>query len=278
MTPIEVISVEGATVRFGELTAIDDVDLRAPQGSITGLIGRNGAGKSTTIRVLAGLLQPVRGTVRVLGRDFTEGGPEIRRQVGYLLDVPALFSYLTVEETLLFLAEAYGLSAAEGRQRAEDLLLFFGLQEARSRLVDDFSTGLKKRLALASALIHSPSLLVLDEPFESLDPLMVRRLKRLLTDFVGSGGSVLLSSHLIGAVEEICDRIVILERGRVVVAGPTREALREGAAESGTGSLEELYASVVADVPATDLNWLRPRLQTDTRPPARPRETGAEPQ
>ncbi|HET6763809.1 MAG TPA: ABC transporter ATP-binding protein [Longimicrobiaceae bacterium] len=243
-------------VRFGRLQALASVSLDVPRGSITGLIGRNGAGKSTSIRMLAGLLLPDAGSVQVLGRGFAAQATEIRQRTGYLLAEPALFAYLTPRETLAFLAEAYGVERGEASGRVEALLSFFDLRDAADRLVDGFSTGMLKRLGLAAALVHGPELLVLDEPFETLDPLIVRKLKRLLVDYAAAGGSVLLSSHLIDAVDEICDRIAILEKGRVMVAGPTGQAKEGIAGKLGRGSLEELYASVVQDAAAVDLPWL----------------------
>lgn len=243
------------TVRFGSVLALADVTLGVPAGSITGLIGRNGAGKSTAIHLLAGVLNPDAGEVRVLGNLFADAGTQIRQRTGYLLSDPALFAYLTPGETLCFLGEAYGLPADEGSRRSERLLAFFGLAEANDRLVNGFSTGMQKRLALAAALIHAPRLLVLDEPFESLDPLIVRKVKQLLVAFREHGGSVLLSSHLIGAVEEICDRVVILERGQVVVSGSPAEA-RATLGALDTASLEELYAAAVEDEPDVSLDWL----------------------
>jgi ABC-2 type transport system ATP-binding protein len=254
----DAVRVPDLRVSFGGLRAVDSLALRVPEGSVTGLIGRNGAGKSTTIRVLAGLLAPDPGSgpVEVLGGRFPADRLRIRRETGYLLAEPALFPYLTPAETLRFLGAAYGIPDAEARRRAEELLDFFGLEEAADRIVDDFSTGMRKRLELAAALIHRPRLLVLDEPFESLDPLMVRALKQLLLRYRDAGGSVLLSSHLIDAVDEICDRIVILERGRVVAAGPTEEAKARVSDELGSGTLEELYASLVPDREGPALDWL----------------------
>ncbi|MBA4158797.1 MAG: ABC transporter ATP-binding protein [Gemmatimonadetes bacterium] len=260
------LSLTGVTVRFGAVTALADVTFRVPKGSITGLIGRNGAGKSTSIRLLAGLLSPGKGEVAVLGKSFTEaegvmGGKaaQIKKNTGYLLSEPALFAYLTPVETLRFLAESYGLSAAEGARRAEDLIAFFELTGARERVVEGFSTGMQKRLALAAALVHSPQLLVLDEPFESLDPLIVRKIKQLLVQYVHEGGSVLLSSHLIDAVDEICDRVVILDRGRIVVDDTTAEAKRRVEGQLGPATLEELYAAVVEGRMDTTLEWLSQR-------------------
>jgi ABC-2 type transport system ATP-binding protein len=251
------LRLDRVSVRFGAVTALDDVSLRVPRGSITGLIGRNGAGKSTSIRVLAGLLRPDAGEAEILGQPVRDAPLDTRAHTGYLLSEPALFAYLTPRETLRFLAQVYGLPRADGERRTEELLVFFELDDVGDRLVDGFSTGMQKRLGLAAALIHAPQLLVLDEPFEALDPLIVRKLKRLLLGYAGTGGSVLLSSHLIDAVDEICDRIAILERGRILLAGPTREATSQVAgALPGEGTLEELYASVVESSDVVELDWL----------------------
>lgn len=260
--PPPALRLTRVSVRFGAVTALDAVTFHVPTGSITGLIGRNGAGKSTSIHLLAGLLSPHDGEIAVLGKRFDEddGDPEaaveIKRGTGYLLSEPALFAYLTPAETLRFLAESYGLSEAEGARRAEDLIAFFELTEARDRVVGGFSTGMQKRLALAAALVHSPRLLVLDEPFESLDPLIVRKIKQLLVQYVRGGGSVLLSSHLVDAVDEICDRVVILDRGQVIVEGATAEAKTRVEGKLGSATLEDLYASVVERGGDTALEWL----------------------
>jgi ABC-2 type transport system ATP-binding protein len=251
------LRLAGVHVRFGAVRALDGIGFAVPIGAITGLVGRNGAGKSTAIRVLAGLLPPdAAAAVELLGRDVGRAAREIRANTGYLLSEPALFAYLTPRETLRFLGEAYGVAPAEAGARAEELIAFFGLEEAADRLVEGFSTGMTKRLALAAALVHAPRLLVLDEPFESLDPLMVRALKQLLLRYAAAGGSVLLSSHLIGAVEEICGHIVILEAGRVVADAPTSVARARAEAELGRDSLEDLYASVVAAEALPELGWL----------------------
>jgi ABC-2 type transport system ATP-binding protein len=256
--PAAAIELDAVTVRFGRVHALRDVGFVVPAGSITGLIGRNGAGKSTTIRLLAGLLDPSEPTSRV--RVFGLGVPEARERIlarsGFLLSDPALFPYLTPSETLDFLGRAYRLPPAEVRTRTAELLAFFELEEAAARLADEFSTGMRKRLGLAAALIHGPELLVLDEPFESLDPLMVRQLKRLIVDFSAGGGTVLLSSHLIDAVDEICDRVVILEEGRVVTEGTREEAKASIADRLPEATLEDLYASLVPEVAPPGMRWL----------------------
>ena len=252
---IELVDV---SLAYGTFLALDHVTIGVSAGSILGLVGRNGAGKSTTISLLAGLLEPTSGQVRIGGLDFERNDPAIRRQCGYLLSEEALFAYLTAEETLGFVAEAFGIDGTERDRRISDLIGFFGLAEAEGVIVDDYSTGMRKRLALAAAIVHAPRILVLDEPFESLDPLMVRRLKRMLADFAAGGGTVFLSSHLLDAVAEIGTHIAILDRGRLLVHGPTREAIDQmAAARASEPSLEALYASVVPDDSMPAIDWLR---------------------
>lgn len=255
-TRADAVRLSNVSVRFGALTALHDASFSVPRGSITGLIGRNGAGKSTSIRAIAGLIQPDSGQVEVFGRPVHESLIDMLGRTGFLLSDPALFAYLTPRETLLFLTEAYNVPKADAVQRTNDLIAFFELGEAADRLVNDFSTGMQKRLGIAAALIHSPEILVLDEPFEALDPLIVRKLKKLLLDYAAGGGSVLLSSHLLDAVDEICDRIAILDSGRVVIAGPTDEAKATVSHSLVKGTLEELYASLVPNSGEMPLTWL----------------------
>jgi ABC-2 type transport system ATP-binding protein len=252
------VRLESVSVRFGGVQALDRASFSVPYGSITGLVGRNGAGKSTSIHVIAGLLAADEGGCTVLGTSYDDGASAIRRDTGFLLSEPALFAYLTPPETLRFLAEAYRVPAAEAERRVADLLEFFELGEAAKRTVGGFSTGMLKRLALAAAMIHAPALLVLDEPFESLDPLLVRRIKRLLVDYARGGGTVLLSSHLLDAVDEVCDRVVIVEGGQVVVEAAAGEAMDAAAGRLGRGTLEELYASVVRSGVVQRLDWFVP--------------------
>ncbi len=255
---LDAIALEGVSLAFGSVTALDDVSFRVPVGSVTGLIGRNGAGKSTTIRLLAGLLTlaGAGGTVRVLGASPATQRARILASTGFLLSDNALFSYLTARETLDFVGRAHGLTRVEAQRRTAELLEFFGLTAAADRYADDFSTGMGKRLALAAAMIHAPRLLVLDEPFEALDPLMVRALKQLLVQYQAGGGTVLLSSHLIDAVDEVCDRIVILEQGRVVGAGGADEVHARAAERLPSATLEDLYASLVPGEAVPELQWL----------------------
>jgi ABC-2 type transport system ATP-binding protein len=241
---------------YGNVPALSKVSLGVEQGSIVGLVGRNGAGKSTLINVLAGLLEPSKGTIEILGGSSAGDGKDVMRVTGWLLSEPALFQYLTPPETLDFLADAYRLDRSVGSGRVADLLHFFELDTMETRLTDELSTGNLKRLALAAAMIHAPRLLVLDEPFESLDPLMVRRLRQALVTYARRGGSVLLSSHLLEVVQDICDYVYILELGKIVFEGAA-EQFRAASTTAGEGTaLEALYASVVEPRAEHELLWL----------------------
>jgi ABC-2 type transport system ATP-binding protein len=256
--PFPVIQLERATLDYGSHRALDGLSLHVTRGSITGLVGRNGAGKSTTIHLLAGLLSASdpRTSIRVLGHALSSDRQAVLQHTGFLLSDPALFPYLTAGETLGFLARAYGVEKQESEKRIRELLKFFELDGSRQPLVVTYSTGMKKRLAIAAALIHAPELLVLDEPFESLDPLLVRALKHLLLEFAAHGGTVLLSSHLLTAVEEICDRVLILDQGRLISAGPVREGEAVARPRAPVGALEERYASLVPSSELPVLDWL----------------------
>ncbi|MDQ3388192.1 MAG: ABC transporter ATP-binding protein [Gemmatimonadota bacterium] len=256
LTAPPVLELVDVVRRFGATVALDCVNLAVPPGTILGLIGRNGAGKTTAIRILAGLLEPDEGTARVGGEDPMADRQTVMTHAGFLLNDLALFTYLTAEETLNWLGDVYRQPRQLATVRTEELMRFFGLTEVRDRLAEDLSTGMRKRLALAAAMIHVPAALVLDEPFESLDPLMVRRLKDLLRRYASSGGAVLLSSHLVDVVEELCDRIAILEMGSVRAYGHTREVLSTVDERLPRRTLEELYASLVPSEDPGALDWL----------------------
>jgi len=255
-----VIRLSDVHVSYGKVEALSGVSVSVAAGSLSALVGRNGAGKTTMINLLSGLLVPDRGSIELFGRACDgDSDVELRRSTGFLLSDLALFQYLTVSETLAFLVDAYGLPKDEGQGRAEDLLRFFDLDDVRDRMADELSTGTAKRLALASALVHAPRLLVLDEPFESLDPLLVRRLRRLLVRYVRRGGSVLLSSHLVDVVQEIADHVYIIEKGKVVFEGAGsqfRERAKSSRMSHDGGALESMYASLVDGTDDVDVAWL----------------------
>ncbi|MBK8249891.1 MAG: ABC transporter ATP-binding protein [Gemmatimonadetes bacterium] len=249
------LACEGLTVRYvaasdvmdADKPALADVSLAVHPGEIVGLVGRNGAGKSTLIRTAAGLLAPTGGMVRVVGRDPATEPAEVMRHAGFLLSDPALFAYLSAAETLAVVADQHGLEGEVAARRVAELLTLVELEEVRDRRVGGYSTGMAKRLSLACALLPTPSLLVLDEPFESLDPLVVRRLTRALGAQRDGGVGVLLSSHLLATVAELCDRVVLIDRGRVLAEG-TVPGLIAAHAPAGEATLDGAYAALIGDV------------------------------
>jgi ABC-2 type transport system ATP-binding protein len=264
MTSVAAISTDVAACvreivyRYDTTAALSDVSLTVCGGAIVGLVGRNGAGKSTLVNVLAGLLDPQSGSIELLGHSQPAQRTTAMSMTGWLLSDPALFQYLSAAETLSFLADAYGLDALTAKERIADLMQFFELDQSDARLADELSTGNLKRLALAAALIHAPRLLVLDEPFESLDPLMVRRLRRALVRYARRGGAVLLSSHLLEVVQDICDHVYILDQGKIVFDGAGAQfRSRESSAGQGN-ALEAMYASLVEGEGRVEqeLSWL----------------------
>ncbi|MCU0622747.1 MAG: ABC transporter ATP-binding protein [Gemmatimonadaceae bacterium] len=225
--------------------ALDAVTLEVRPGEIVGLVGRNGAGKSTLIRTLAGLLVPDAGAVRVAGYDPAVTPELVMRAAGFLLDEPALFAYLTAAELLALVADAHGIAPVDAAQRVDETLALLELTAVRDRRAGEYSTGTAKRLALACALLPDPRLLVLDEPFESLDPLVVRRVVHILRSRRDAGKGVLLSSHLLATVAGLCDRVVLVDGGRILAHGAV-SALVEAHAPADEPTLDGAYAALVA--------------------------------
>jgi ABC-2 type transport system ATP-binding protein len=251
------LETHGLTRTFGELRAVDRIDLVVPGGAFYGFLGPNGAGKSTTIKCLTGLLRPTSGTIRILGIDPDVDPVAVKRKVGVLPEDLALFDRLTGAETLSFVGQVHGLDTAALRQRSSELLALMDLEAAADTLVTDYSHGMKKKLSLACALLPAPRLLFLDEPFEGIDAIASRQIKDLLLHFVGrGGGTVFLTSHILEVVERLCDHVGVIHQGRLVAQG-TLEALRRGG--PGGASLEEIFLELVGaglDPDRPSLSWL----------------------
>ncbi|MEJ5866464.1 ABC transporter ATP-binding protein [Pseudokineococcus sp. 5B2Z-1] len=221
------LELAGLVKRFGGRAVVDGVDLAVPVGSVTGLVGPNGAGKTTTLSMATGLLRPDAGTARVLGHDVWADPVGAKRLLGVLPDGMRLFDRLSGRELVRTTGELHGLARSVARERAEELLDVLGLTGAGDELVVDYSAGMAKKAALACSLVHAPRLLVLDEPFEAVDPLSGASIRGLLGDFVAGGGTVVLSSHVMELVERLCDRVAVVAGGRVLAAG-TLEEVRGG--------------------------------------------------
>ena len=222
------LRLAGLSKAFGGLTAVDDLHLSVPAGAFYGLLGPNGAGKTTALSMAVGLLRPDSGAAQIFGVDVWADPARAKALVGVLPDGLALPERLTGRELLLYLGLLRGLDAPTVRRRAAELLAVLDLEASERTLVVGYSTGMRKKLGLAVALLHAPRLLVLDEPFESVDPLAAVTIRAILQDFVRAGGSVILSSHVLALVEQLCDHVAILARGRVAAAGPLDE-VRAGA-------------------------------------------------
>ncbi len=249
------ITTRGLRKQFGDFTAVDGIDLTVPRGSFYGFLGPNGAGKSTTIKCLTGLLEPTAGEIRILERDPAAEAVAIKRQVGVVPEDLALFDHLSGRETLAFVGRIHGLGKAAIGERSDELLELMGLADDAGAMVTDFSHGMRKKLALAAALLPAPRLLFLDEPFEGIDAVASRLVRRLLESFVAGGGTIFLTSHILEIVERLCDHLGVIHQGRLVAQGGLGE-LRAGAV--GGGTLEELFLELVGaeETAAPELAWL----------------------
>jgi ABC-2 type transport system ATP-binding protein len=220
------IEARGLVRHFGDVPAVDGIDLTVPPGSIYGFLGPNGSGKTTTIRLLLGLLRPDRGTISLLG-----GSPHdaaCLAKVGALVERPALYPYLSARENLLLFATLAGMRGRDADRAIDDALGLVGLGGVARRKAEGFSTGMLQRLSMALALLRDPRLVILDEPTNGLDPAGVVDVRALIADMAKAGRTVFLSTHVLTEVEQLCDRVAVLQRGRMVAEGKTSELLERG--------------------------------------------------
>jgi ABC-2 type transport system ATP-binding protein len=247
------LEVLGLYKRFDGTIAVDHIDLSVPHSSFFGLVGLNGAGKTTTLSMSVGLLRPDGGSASIFGIDVWDDPVEAKALFGVLPDGLSLPERLTGREVLTFLGLLRGLDETTVAQRAQELLEILDLTGAESTLVINYSTGMRKKIALATALLHGPRLLVLDEPFEAIDPVSAANIQFILKRFVANGGSVIFSSHVMATVEQLCDSLAVLHQGRVIAAG-SLDVVRAGL------SLEERFIALVgARIGSQEgLTWLAP--------------------
>jgi ABC-2 type transport system ATP-binding protein len=236
---------------YGDKAAVDGLNLTVRQGSFFGFLGPNGAGKTTTIKMLMGLAQPTSGSIELLGLPMPAEALQIKRQIGLVPDESLLFDHLTGGEFIEFAGRIYGLDRAVAKERAAELLALFELDAAPKKLISEYSKGMRKRTAMAAALIHRPKLFLMDEPFEGVDAVGARLMKEILLDQVRSGATIFLTSHVLEVVERLCDRVAILKQGTVIREG-SMEELR-GSAET----LEDAFVEALGVERATEsLDWL----------------------
>lgn len=235
---------------YGLKLAVDGLNLEVPRGSFFGFLGPNGAGKSTTIRMLTGLIPADSGSIEILGFKLSEQELEIKRRIGLVPDESFLFDRLTGMEFLEFVGRMYGLSRATALERAYGLMHLFELEDD-GKIIGEYSKGMRKRVAMAAALIHHPELFLMDEPFEGVDAVGARLMKDILIDQVRRGATIFLTSHVLEVVERLCDRVAIIDYGKIVMCG-SMEELRAGGE-----SLEEAFVRIVgAGRQMERLDWL----------------------
>lgn len=258
------INTEALTRQFGKLTAVDRLDLDVPRGVIFGFLGPNGAGKSTTINMLVGLLRPTSGRARVAGFDVQAEPLEVKRRIGVVPEGLSMYERLTAYEQVELVGRLHGLDRQEIDRRIPPLLEMLDLQDSANKMILDYSAGMRKKTAMAAALIHAPEVLFLDEPFESVDPISTRAIKTILRDMVTKRGTtVFFSTHVMELAERFCDQVGILNKGKLVATGSIPE-LRQQAGLPEEAPLEDVFLHTVqaeaAGLPDQDLlTWLTGR-------------------
>jgi len=253
-TTSDAIVVRGLTKVFRDKKAVDGLTFSVARGRFFGFLGPNGAGKSTTIKMLTGLLRPTAGEVWIEGRPLATDLLGIKRIIGVLPEELPLYERLTGEEYLHFAGRMYGLGREETRRRTDELLQFLSLEEERAKLIVDYSQGMRKKVALAAALIHSPRVLFLDEPLNGIDPISGRVVTDLLRRLASKGVTLFFTSHVLDVVERLCDEVAIIDHGRIVAQG-TLDEVRAGAGRD--ASLEDVFLKLVsADLRREDLSWI----------------------
>jgi len=246
------VAIRGLTKMFGPTCAVAGLNLDIPRGSMFGFVGPNGAGKTTTLSMVTGMLAPDSGQVWVSGLDVWADPRAVKARIGVLPDALRLFDRLSGQELLTYTGLLRGMDKATVARRSADLLGALGLGADARKAVADYSAGMTKKIGLACAVIHAPDLLVLDEPFEAIDPVSARAIAEILGGFVEGGGTVILSSHVMDTVQRLCDHVAIIAQGRLLAAGPV--------AEVAAGSdLETRFIELVGGGPDVgELTWLRP--------------------
>jgi ABC-2 type transport system ATP-binding protein len=248
--PQAALRVVDLTRRFGDVTAVDRLNLEVGSGEIVGFLGPNGAGKTTTLRLCSGLLRPDAGDVIVSGVSLRDQPIPARARMGYVPDRPFLYERLSAREFLDFIAALYDLPPADAARRAAELIARLELEAVSDAFIESYSLGMRQKVSIAAALLHDPPLVLLDEPLQGLDPRGARELKDLLRERAARGGGILVSTHLLEVAERLCDRVVILHRGRKVAEGSLdelRNAGGPGVRDSAPATLEDVFLALTRE-------------------------------
>jgi ABC-2 type transport system ATP-binding protein len=245
------IDLQKVTKLYGSFVAVDDISLHVPRGVLFGFLGPNGAGKTTTLRMIAGILRPSQGRVQLGGDDVHANPLAAKMRLGFIPDRPFVYDKLTGAEFLRFVAGLYGQEGDSVERRIAELLEVFELTSWKDELVEAYSHGMRQKLIISSALIHRPECIVVDEPMVGLDPKAARLLKNIFRQFVGKGGTVLMSTHTLEVAEAMCDRVAIIKHGRIVASGTVEELRHQQ--QAGDASLEELFLKLTGGVQAREL-------------------------
>jgi ABC-2 type transport system ATP-binding protein len=245
------IQLHSLTKRYGRFTAVDAIDLRVPRGQLFGFLGPNGAGKTTTLRMIAGILRATSGKVLIGGVDLATDPIAAKSKLGFIPDRPFIYEKLTGAEFLRFVAGLYDQSGPQVERRARELLALFDLEQWRDELVESYSHGMRQKLIISSAFVHRPEVIVVDEPMVGLDPKAARILKDLFREYTSRGNTIMMSTHTLEVAETLCDRVGIIQNGKIVAAGTVAE-LRKDGGENARG-LEEIFLRLTGDSAAREL-------------------------
>jgi ABC-2 type transport system ATP-binding protein len=245
------IQLKALTKKYGSFTAVDAIDLDVPHGQLFGFLGPNGAGKTTTLRMIAGILKPTMGTVHINGIDVGKDPIAAKAVLGYIPDRPFIYEKLTGAEFLRFVAGLYGQDGPVIERRMTELLTLFDLIEWRDELVESYSHGMRQKLIISSAFLHKPKVIVVDEPMVGLDPKAARILKDLFREYTKRGHTIMMSTHTLEVAESVCDRVAIIQGGRIRAAGTMDELYQSVGA--GAKGLEELFLRLTGENAAREL-------------------------
>ena len=238
------IEINGITKKYADFTAVKNLNLRVPPGEVFGFIGPNGAGKTTTIKILGGIMVPTSGSAKICGNDIIKNPVEAKRKIGFVPDRPYLYEKLTGMEFMRFTADLYGVNKNGFNAKAERELKRFSIYDWANELIESYSHGMRQRLIFASALIHDPEVIIVDEPMVGLDPLAIMMVKKLFRKLAKKGVSVFMSTHTLKVAEDICDRIGIIHRGRLIATGTADDLRREAGVSD--ADLEQVFLHMTA--------------------------------